>query len=1000
MVLLFCLFLLPLGDLRANNPSTMAVSDLQRTLNERVTRNDFVGARPYLLEFISRYKDGSAQERAELADFYFFAGLSYIQEYGQTGKNALLEDAIKYLDIYITTYPNAQRIHLALKNKADAHRGLGQFDKAADDLERLLSPPLVNLQLPNAFRLEALENLVQSYYILREWDRGIPRFKQFIEVSPSREKRSAAGAALMEAYIDQGNTAELVKLLPVLTGESPARYNVSLNVSLLKAADAMVKQRKFNEAGLLLNLTLTLEQIEEFNERRLAALQQRLDNLRASGWRGTDLLNWYEVEIANTQAQLDGLKGVTNYTPDLIARKARNYFLTDRNWESFWAYKGLVDEYPNHALREDFMYAAFVEAFNIDRIDLATELGEEYLRTSQEKKYAQDISIRLAQFYLDKKDYDAFFALARSFVEEFYDSDASTAIIFLMGRTWLDLGKYRDLVKQFQIYKEQYPASPMMDGVYYWAGMAMLFEQKYAEARPNFTKVIADFPDSPYLEDAEYRLGITFFGDQSDPKNMEIAKQIFELFIKNYPTSNLVGEAQYFIGDIYASRGEMEKALDYYAQVEFNTDNHSYIQSAYFQAAKLLEKNKRYDEMVAMYERYLQRYAEVGNFTGVIYQLGRAQNLQGRPGDMLKVYLDAVIRYGDNPHNEGIDLILGDYSERFFENKERLDSTIELLQKAIEDEAYRARLINDKGFLYNEFAARPAIDREIYNRFRNDDAFGPPMLKNVSPLQALLDQYVAQKENFPTLTPIEQLLPLYRQALAQRRFTLAYRLQMTLNEMGERVDADRVWLPRDFARASPRTLIWMGNNALTNNPDNARRAFDRVLEEFGDTDFKLMALIGMGRLAEMDGNYEEAFKFFKQAEDEFPGSPHAYRAAMSQGDMLAALKQYDEAREVYQRILKTRDWRGEPYAEALFKIGMTYFNEGEFTRAHGFFERTFVQYAFFREWAAKAYLQDARTLIEMGEPQDAKRTLAEMFSNRAYNNTEAYNQARDLFSSI
>ena len=51
--------------------------------------------------------------------------------------------------------------------------------------------------------------------------------------------------------------------------------------------------------------------------------------------------------------------------------------------------------------------------------------------------------------------------------------------------------------------------------------------------------------------------------------------------------------------------------------------------------------------------------------------------------------------------------------------------------------------------------------------------------------------------------------------------------------------------------------------------------------------------------------------------------------------------------------------------------------EREYGTAHGYFERTFVAYSHFAEWAANAYLKDAEALIALNQKEDAIATLTE-----------------------
>ena len=83
-------------------------------------------------------------------------------------------------------------------------------------------------------------------------------------------------------------------------------------------------------------------------------------------------------------------------------------------------------------------------------------------------------------------------------------------------------------------------------------------------------------------------------------------------------------------------------------------------------------------------------------------------------------------------------------------------------------------------------------------------------------------------------------------------------------------------------------------------------------------------------------------------------------------------KQYPEALKRYLEILQVRDWRGSAWAEACYQIGRCYEYTGETLKAHGFYERTYLSYRQFPEWAGKAYYRDGLLLEQMNELESAK----------------------------
>lgn len=79
--------------------------------------------------------------------------------------------------------------------------------------------------------------------------------------------------------------------------------------------------------------------------------------------------------------------------------------------------------------------------------------------------------------------------------------------------------------------------------------------------------MIDDYPNGTYSEDGAYRRGVAAFG----AGEFEIARDTLEDFIAKFPKSKLRGEAEFFLGDIYANVNEVDLALKHYKAVELYT---------------------------------------------------------------------------------------------------------------------------------------------------------------------------------------------------------------------------------------------------------------------------------------------------------------------------------------------------------------------------------------------------------------------------------------------
>ena len=544
--------------------------------------------------------------------------------------------------------------------------------------------------------------------------------------------------------------------------------------------------------------------------------------------------------------------------------------------------------------------------------------------------------------------------------------------------------------------KTKLKGTPAEDGLYYWPGLSYLFQAQFEKAREQFQIIVDQFPQSVYLEDSNYRLAMTYYGsDQSD-----VATQKFEEFIQNFPNSNLRGEVEFFLGEIAASDGELLRAIKFYDEVPEHTDSISFITSAYFQKAKLLQKNGALPRAARTYEEYIKEYGEEGQLTQAIFQLGEIRKEQGRPGEALEEYRKAILEYGNDPANLGVDPMISTYVEQYDEVKARLTASLAFLEKMETDPQFREKIATNRGFLYQQFADNKNLDQGLYEELRQSKEFSEALAKSAEPLQPYLENYREQLKSFPKETPETVFSREFTKAQRRNQRTLAMRLQMALEELGKPPRSPMVIQESDLALASPKILIWIGGNQTRVDPELAKRAYRMAIDYEESVDEKVDAYLNLADLLMAEGDTDAAMTLYQQAEENFPADPRIYRALIAQARVYAEKGNTGEARERLMQILKTPDWRGEPHAEALYRVGVTYFDEGKYPEAHGFFERTFLGYGLFDEWAARAYLMDAKTLVEMNELEDAKRTLNEALSDDRYRNTEIYSELVEYGNSI
>jgi TolA-binding protein len=162
------------------------------------------------------------------------------------------------------------------------------------------------------------------------------------------------------------------------------------------------------------------------------------------------------------------------------------------------------------------------------------------------------------------------------------------------------------------------------------------------------------YPKKSFEEDAFYRLGIALYGKG----DFQAAEKIFRDFVETYPASVLKSEALCMLGDLRGAEGELDVALDFYRKGLDSATNPEQVNYAVFQAAKVYELQKNYPAIIELMEGYLKDRGAEGNFAGAGFWMGKSYKAMNQYGKAVSTYVDTVVRFGNVPGNDNVDLIL------------------------------------------------------------------------------------------------------------------------------------------------------------------------------------------------------------------------------------------------------------------------------------------------------------------------------------------------------
>ena len=176
---------------------------------------------------------------------------------------------------------------------------------------------------------------------------------------------------------------------------------------------------------------------------------------------------------------------------------------------------------------------------------------------------------------------------------------------------------------------------------------------------------------------------------------------------------------------------------------------------------------------------------------------------------------------------------------------------------------------------------------------------------------------------------------------------------------------------------------------------------NRALESEQSSDFEWQAWYALAAEMFEAGQYQvayaEAMCALRLAPDSLEDSWQIY---ILMGDCLRFQKKCKEAREEYLKVALPRKMQGEPAAEAVYKCGLAYFEEGKYPNAYECFQRVFNAYFGFEKWSSLSYYYAAKSLLELGDNVGARNVLLEYLKYSRQKDSPMYKKIADFWSGI
>lgn len=541
---------------------------------------------------------------------------------------------------------------------------------------------------------------------------------------------------------------------------------------------------------------------------------------------------------------------------------------------------------------------------------------------------------------------DRAIAFGEAYLAKFPEGESKDQIGLELGKAYTAAGQSQKAIDHYIKIVDANPQHTYADQMLFLAGYNYFMTEQFPKAIESFDRLTKDFPDKEPAKDGAYWRAMCFLFSEKYAEG----KQAFSEFVEKHPDSTYAEDARFRVAacaygllDFNGAQAILLKYIEQYPESHLRSE-------ALVLLGDIAGAQGRLADSMNYFKQVHRHTTSMSHINYAAFQVGKIQEMDGSFADMERWFQQYLDTYG----------LKGQYTEAIW----RIGFA-------------RKNLGNPQGML--------AIYLDALKKYGDDPAaVGIDYILDQWP-----DEYMGQSGQLPEKEMREELAS--ARVLKQR--TRELRWMMALQKRGLLKDEIKFAI-EDIPRSSPAILVWAGDLVRDKQPQLAELAYQRVAEEFGNTEWVEPALLQLAEMRVRQGKPDEALAMFDRIFKTVPTSVTAGLAVKRMGDLLMEKGKHEEAIKRFEQVLEVKEWRGELWPESLLKIGDCLAAQGKLREAFAYYQRVYVLYQHYARWTALAYLRSATVSEKLGVKADAITQLKEMLALEDLKDTPEYQEAR------
>jgi len=525
---------------------------------------------------------------------------------------------------------------------------------------------------------------------------------------------------------------------------------------------------------------------------------------------------------------------------------------------------------------------------------------------------------------------------------KFPQSENLDRYIFFQAVAAFQDGNFAEATPLLEKFFKEFPNSPFGENALYYMAMANFLSNKYRETLASCNEYLTKFPKGEYAGDMRYRLSFIEYNDKKEDQSEKIIRDLGD-FLRDHPTDISSGSMHCLMADTYKRMDKLDEALASYIKAVWTGSPDDVIQYALDAATAILKDRKDWTATAQLHAEFMERKPNSQLWLPSATIVAQMKTREGKANEASEILANSLKARIADPANEQVEFLMDELVKTFVPRK-------------IKD-------VNAE-----------AIDKE---------------------LTTLLEKIVVGQENLTTFARISYARARLAQALRRNDLSETYLKSIAIANA------------KDPSPLSPALLAASGEVLLKNGDlDGAQAMFRRLNDRYGDSMFSDAGPVGMGLIALIRKENEEALRIFEDVLEKNPGTSRFKEATLGKLDALVALEKYEDASKLALQLVGDKMFRGESAAKAYMLLAQSYRAQAAKAaradstelrkKAHGTYQRVYVAYQAFPSICAEAYWQAYETAKELGEDELAQETLKTLKDHPKLKNTPQAEKAATM----